>query len=66
MQNRILGMGLVVVGVLIVAAVLLAAPLRLAGAAFGIRRIIGLILGLFVLVAGLVLSFSKGRNQKPS
>lgn len=62
MRNRILGMGLVVVGVLILVAVLLTAAPHLTLAGFIIRKLIGLIVGLFVLVAGLVLSFSKGQK----
>ncbi|HMD88924.1 MAG TPA: hypothetical protein VKF38_07155 [Anaerolineaceae bacterium] len=64
MQNKTLGIVLIVVGVLIVAVVFLAAPLHLASAGFGTKKILGLVVGLVVLVAGLVMSLSKGQKQK--
>jgi len=66
MKFKVLGIGLVVVGVLIIVGVFLSVPLRLASPGYGIRKIIGLILGLFVLVAGIIINFSKGKDQKSS
>ncbi len=58
-MSKTLGLALIVVGILIVAAVFLAAPLHLASAGFGTKKIIGLAVGLVVLVAGLVGAFTK-------
>ena len=53
---------LVVAGILIVAAIFLAAPLHLASVGFGAKKIIGLVVGLAVLAVGLVMSFVKGQK----
>ena len=64
MKNKTLGIVFIVVGVLIVAAVFLAAPLHLTSAGFGTKHILGLILGLVVLAAGLVFTFTKAKDKK--
>lgn len=64
MSNKTLGVVLVVVGVLIVLLVLLAAPLHLASAGFGLKKIAGLVVGIVVFVAGLVLSLGKSATPK--
>lgn len=64
MSNKTLGIVLIVVGVLIVIAVFLAAPLHLASAGFGYKKIAGVVVGIVALVAGLFLSFGKGGTPK--
>ncbi len=54
MPNRTLGIVLIILGILILAAVFLAGPLHLASAAFGTKHIIGLVIGAIVLIAGFV------------
>ena len=63
MKNKTLGIIFIVVGVLIIAAVVLAGPLNLAGSIWGVKHFLGLILGLVVLAAGLVFSFQKAKNK---
>jgi len=63
MKNKTLGIVFIVVGVLIIAAVVLAGPLHLASTSWGIKHILGLILGLVILAAGLVFSFQKAKNK---
>ncbi len=60
MSNKTYGIILVVVGVLIVLFIFLAAPLHLASAGFGLKKIAALVVGVIVLVAGLLLTFGKG------
>jgi hypothetical protein len=60
MSNRTYGIILIVVGVLVVAAVFLAVPLHLASAGFGLKKLIGVVIGVVVFVAGLVVTFGKG------
>ena len=62
-MNKNLAVALIIVGVLIVVAVLLAAPLHLASAGFGTHKILGLVVGIVVLLAGLIGTFS-GRSTK--
>jgi len=50
---------LLVVGVLIVIAIFAAAPLGLASAGFGYKKIGGLVVGVIVVIVGLVLSMRK-------
>ncbi len=59
MSGRTLGIVLAVIGVLIVLAVFLSAPLHLASAGFGLKKIIGLVIGAIVLIVGLVMSMSR-------
>jgi hypothetical protein len=59
MSGRTLGIVLIVIGILIVAAMLLAAPLHLASAGFGLKKIIGLAVGAIILIVGLVMSMSR-------
>ena len=59
MSNRTLGIVLLVVGVLIVAAVVLAGPLGLASSTFGTKKIVGVVVGAIVFVVGLVMSMRK-------
>jgi len=65
MNKKTWGIVLIVLGVLMVVFDFLAIPLHLASAGFGLKQIALLIAGIVVLGVGLVLSFSKGKNQKP-
>lgn len=56
MAPRKWGIVLIVVGVLMLAAVLLASPLHIYGKEFGPRHIIGTIVSAIVLVVGIVVS----------
>ena len=60
MSNKTYGILLIVLGVLIVAAIFLSVPLHLAGAGFGLKKMIGVVIGVVVFVAGLLVSFGKG------
>ncbi len=63
MKNKTLAIVFIVVGVLIVAAVVLAGPLHLTGTFWGVKHILGFILGIVVLAAGLVFFFWKPKNK---
>lgn len=65
-MNKTTGLVFIGIGVLIVAAVFLAAPLHLASAGFGTKKIIGLAVGLVVLGIGLVGALSKRQSPKAS
>jgi len=60
MSNKTYGIILIVVGVLIVAAVFLSIPLHLAGAGFGLKKLIGVVIGVVAFAAGLLVTFGKG------
>ena len=60
MSNKTYGIILVIVGALIVAAVFLSIPLHLSGAGFGYKKLIGVVIGVVVFVAGLLVTFGKG------
>ena len=62
-MNKTLAIGLIVVGVLIVALVFLAAPLHLASAGFGLKKIAGLVFGVIVAGVGLWGMFSKAKPK---
>jgi hypothetical protein len=62
-MNKTLAIVLFVVGVLLVVAVLLAAPLHLASAGFGLKKIFGLAVGVIVLAVGAVGLFAKGKPK---
>ena len=64
MKNKFLGILFIVVGALIIAAVILAGPLHLASTIWGLKHILGLILGLVILAAGLVFTFQKTKSKK--
>jgi len=57
MSAKTIGIILAVVGVIIVLAMFLAGPLGLGGASFGIKHILGLIVGIVVFLAGAWLAF---------
>ena len=59
-SNKTYGIILIIVVVLIIAAVFLAAPLHLANAGFGLKKLIGVVVGVVVFAAGLVVTFGKG------
>lgn len=63
-MNKTLAYILVLLGIVIVAAVFLAAPLHLASAGFGTRKIIGLVIGVVVLLVGLVGAMSKSQTPR--
>lgn len=62
MSTKSWGIGLLVVGFLIVAFVLLASPLHILGTSFGSKHIIGLVVGAVIFIAGAFLSFVKKPN----
>ncbi len=62
MSTKTWGTVLLVVGILIVAAVLLATPLGIVHSSFGTKHIIGIVVGAVVLIAGIILSFGKKIN----
>jgi hypothetical protein len=62
MPTRTWGIVLLVVGFLIVAFVLLASPLHILGIGFGIKHIIGVVVGAVIFIAGIILSFVKKPN----
>jgi hypothetical protein len=62
-MNKTLAIVLIVVGVLIAAVVLLAAPLHLGSAYFGLKKILALAAGIIVLAAGLVGLFVKAKPK---
>ncbi|HEX7974424.1 MAG TPA: hypothetical protein VF498_08455 [Anaerolineales bacterium] len=62
MSNKTLAIGLIVLGVLILAVVFLAGPLGLASNTFGTRKILGAVVGAVVLLAGLGLSFLRRQS----
>ena len=49
-----IGQVLIVIGVLMLAAVLLASPLHIYGTGFGPRHIMGTVVGAIILVAGII------------
>ena len=65
-SNKKYGIILIVVGVLIVAAIFFAVPLHLAGAGFGLKKLIGVVVGVVFFVAGLLVSFGKGGKWVPT
>lgn len=62
MSSRTLAIGLIVLGVLILAAVFLAGPLGLGSASFGTKHIIGVVVGALVLVVGVIMSVTRRKN----
>jgi len=59
LSTKTIGLILFVIGILITAFVLLASPLGILGTSFGLKHVLGLIVGLVVLVAGGYMSFVK-------
>ena len=59
MSTKTLGMVLLVVGILIMVAVLLATPLGIVHSGFGAKHIIGIVVGAVVFIAGIFLAFIK-------
>lgn len=62
MSSRTLAIGLIILGVLILAVVFLAGPLGLAGNSFGIKHIIGVVVGAIVLVVGVILTITRRKT----
>ena len=60
MSNKTYGIILIVVGVLIVAAIFFAVPLHLAAAGFGLKKLGGVVLGVVIFVAGLLIASGRG------
>jgi hypothetical protein len=56
MSKRTLGIVMLVVGILIVAAIVVGAQLGWPNPGFGLKKIAGLVVGAIVFVAGLVIS----------
>ena len=66
MKNKTVGLILVIVGVLMVVADVLAEPLHLSSSGgFGWKQITFLVAGFIILIVGLILSLSKSSSQKP-
>jgi hypothetical protein len=59
---KYLGIILLIVGVLIVAFVLLASPLGIMGSGFGIKHVLGVVVGAVVLATGIFLAFIRKLN----
>lgn len=59
MSNRTLAIGLIILGIIILAAVFLAGPLGLASTSFGTKHIIGIVVGAIVLIIGLVMAATR-------
>jgi preprotein translocase subunit SecF len=64
MTNKTYGIILIIVGVLIVAVVFLAAPLHLASSGFGLKKLVGVVIGVVAFAAGLVLALGKGAKKE--
>ena len=62
MSTKTLGTILLVVGLVIVAAVLLATPLGIVHSGFGAKHIIGVVIGVVVFIVGIFLSFMRKPN----
>jgi hypothetical protein len=63
MSTKTLGTVLLVVGFLIITFVLLASPLHIIGTSFGIKHIIGLVVGAVIFIVGIMLSRAKKTNS---
>jgi hypothetical protein len=61
-MNKTTGMILIVIGILILAAVVLAAPLHLAGSSYGLKKISGLVIGAIILIVGIFGAMSRGQK----
>ncbi len=57
MSKRTIAIGLIVLGVLVLVVVFAAGPLHLAGTTFGPKKIIGAVVGVILLGAGIYLTF---------
>ena len=64
MNNKVFGIALIVIGILIVAAVFLAGPLGLSGSSFGTKHFLGVAVGAVVFVVGVVLAAIKAPAPK--
>jgi hypothetical protein len=61
-MNKTTGIIMIVIGLLILAAVVLAAPLHLAGSSYGIKKISGLVIGAIILIVGLFSAMANNRK----
>ena len=57
MSTKNLGIGLLIIGILIMIFMVIASPLHIIGSGFGLRHIIGVIVGAAVFIAGLIMAF---------
>ena len=56
MSTKQLGIGLIIVGLLIMIFMVIASPLHIIGSGFGLKHIIGIVIGAAMFIGGLILA----------